>query len=120
MPPSTTERACVALTCIESADYILNDFRFFGCLLRSNYPLHITICFIDSEFQTTQSPPRSTEPLIPLKNFMDNFNEMIFDFLEVSGLVYLGYFCLCMVWIICHNIWAISVLRMVCSLPVAQ
>ena len=30
---------------IESEDYILNDFRFLGCLCRSNNPLCITIRF---------------------------------------------------------------------------
>ena len=59
--PSNTEKACVALLFIESDDYILDDFLFLGCLSQSNYPLHITIRFIKSEFQMTQSPPRSAE-----------------------------------------------------------
>jgi hypothetical protein len=59
--PSTTEKACVALLFIESDDYVLDDVLFLGCLSRSNYPLHITMSSIRSEFQMTQSPPRSTE-----------------------------------------------------------
>ncbi len=60
--PPITEKACVALPSIESADYVLNDFRFLGCLRQSNYPVvHITIRFTNSKIQTTQPPPRSTE-----------------------------------------------------------
>jgi hypothetical protein len=73
--PSTTEKACVALLFIESDDYILDDFLFLGCLSRSNYPLHITMRFINSEFQMTQSPPRSTEvnALIQLNFFIAQY-----------------------------------------------
>jgi hypothetical protein len=70
--PSTTEKACVALLFIESDEYILDDFWFLGCLCRSNYPLHITMRFINLEFQMTQSPPRLTEvnALIQLNFFV--------------------------------------------------
>ncbi len=66
LQPSTTEKACVALLFNDTDDCILDDFLFLGCLSRSNYPLHITMRFINSEFQKTQSPPRLTEvnPLI--------------------------------------------------------
>ena len=72
MQPSTTEKACVALLFIESDDCILDDFLFLGCLSRSNYPLHITMRFINLEFQMTQSPPRLTEvnALIQLNFFV--------------------------------------------------
>ncbi len=60
--PCIAEKARVALLFIESEYYILNDFRFLGCLSRSNNPLHITIhcndC-INAEFKTTQSPQKS-------------------------------------------------------------
>ena len=46
-PPPATEEACSALLSIDSGDYILNDFRFVGCLCQSDYPLAIPMCFID-------------------------------------------------------------------------
>jgi hypothetical protein len=46
--PSTTAKACIALLLIQSEDYILNGFRFFGCLSQSNHPLHITVRSINS------------------------------------------------------------------------
>ena len=45
---------------IEFEEYFLNDYRFLGCLRRSNNPLCITIRFINSELQTTQ-PQQPTE-----------------------------------------------------------
>ncbi len=62
MSPCITEKARVTLLFIESEDYILNDFRFLGCLSQSNNPLYITIhcndC-INAELKTTQLPHSS-------------------------------------------------------------
>jgi hypothetical protein len=60
---------------IESDDYILDDFLFLGCLSQSNYSLHITMRFIKSEFQMTQSPSRSAEAnaLIQLNFFIAQY-----------------------------------------------
>ncbi len=74
--PCITEKARVALLFIESEDYVLNDFRFLGCLSRSNNPLHITIhcndC-INTEFKTTQSPQRPTEVNLLFENVLITF-----------------------------------------------
>ena len=74
--PCITEKARVALLFIESENYILNDFRFLGCLSRSNNSLHITIhcndC-INTEFKTTQSPQRPTEVNLLFENVLITF-----------------------------------------------
>ncbi len=72
----TTAKARVALLFIESEDYILNDFRFLGCLSRSNNPLHTTIHCNDSinaEFKTTQSPRRPNEASLLFENVLITF-----------------------------------------------
>ena len=74
--PCITKKARVALLFIESENYILNDFRFLGCLSRSNNPLHITIhcndC-INAELKTTQSPQRPTEVSLLFENVLTTF-----------------------------------------------
>ena len=54
------------------AQFQWHDIRFLGCLCRFNHPLQITMRFINSEFQMTQSPPRLTEvnALIQLNFFV--------------------------------------------------
>ncbi len=51
MPLSITDNAAVPLPLIHAKipeNYILNDFQFLGCFSWSNYPLHITIRFLNS------------------------------------------------------------------------
>ena len=74
--PWITEKACVALLFIESEYYILNDFRFLGCLSQSNNLLHNTIycndC-INTEFKTTLSPQGLTEASLLFENVLITF-----------------------------------------------
>ena len=76
MSPCITEKACIALLFIESEDYILNGFRFLGCISRSNHPLHSTIhcndC-INAGVKTTQSPQRPTEVSLLFENVLITF-----------------------------------------------
>jgi hypothetical protein len=91
-------------------------FSILGCLCWSNYPLHITNCFINWEVQTIQSPPRSSEPLIQLNKFHRTMSMKWFSIFRRSLVWFIwAISVLCMVWIICHNNWAISVLHMVWS-----